>query len=149
MSLIEQPKIWLPTRGMVDRRALAVERAIQEYDERLVFGRHEETRDWCAFMKFPPGDPVFPELYPVVGFGQEIPEPREAVERLIRADSLRQAESQLDRVNRRNRERSERLAEPVKAAEEEFALAAESYLRNIGETKWSKSYGVKSKRGRA
>lgn len=140
MSVLEQVPIWLPGQGVVDVRAARVDRAVQQYDERLRFGRNEANGQYAIFIKFPPGDDYFPELYPILGFGFDIPEPEAAIRRLEAADTLKHGERMLDEMHRRNRERLARFDEPIQEAQEEFALAAESFLRNRGETRWGKSY---------
>lgn len=78
-------KIWIPNMGDYDMRAWKVDRAVQEYDERLMFGRNEQTGDWCIFIRMPsPRDPL-----PVIGFQDRIPSVDEALVKLRDGDTLR------------------------------------------------------------
>ena len=78
-------KIWIPNMGDYDMRAWKVDRKVREYDERLMFGRNEDTGDWCIFIRMPaPQDP-----FPVIGFQKSIPEPNDALDRLKAADTMR------------------------------------------------------------
>ena len=78
-------KIWIPNMGDYDMRAWKVDRKVREYDERLMFGRNEDTGDWCIFIRMPaPRDP-----FPVIGFQNTIPDPEEALIRLRNADTMR------------------------------------------------------------
>lgn len=140
MSDLEQVPIWLPGSARVDRHEARVDRAVQEYDQRLRFGRNEATGDWCIFIKFPPNDEGFPELYPILGFGREVPGPHEALKRLYEADTLRHGARMLDQMNAHN-EKLKAASEPeIEAAKDELVLGIESYARNQGQTGYSKSY---------
>lgn len=75
--------LFIPGRGDVNFKALKVDKAVNNYYERLFFARNEANGDWCVFMKMPPGvDPV-----PVLGFGVDIPDPEFAVKRLWECDT--------------------------------------------------------------
>jgi len=66
-------RLWLPNTMNYD--AYRVDRAVNAYDERLMFARNEDTKDWCVFVRMPsPQEPM-----PVFGFGDRIPDPVEAV----------------------------------------------------------------------
>jgi len=66
-------RLWLPNTMNYD--AYRVDRAVNAYDERLMFARNEDTGDWCVFVRMPsPTEPI-----PVFGFGDRIPDPVEAV----------------------------------------------------------------------
>ena len=80
--------IWIPGRGELNMQAYKVDRAVNEYDERLMFGRNEDTGDWCVFIRLPDGKPP----YPVLGFQDTIPDPRDAITRLQQGDTLRHGE---------------------------------------------------------
>jgi hypothetical protein len=76
--------IWLPYKGDTNIAAWKVDSVVNQYDERLMFGRNEDTGDWCVFIKMP--SPTVP--YPVLGFGDTIPEPSEALARLRASDTM-------------------------------------------------------------
>jgi hypothetical protein len=77
--------IWLP--NSVNYDAYKVDRAVNEYDERLMFGRNEDTGDWCVFIRLPGDRPP----YPVMGF-QHIPESHEVIARLSEGDTRKHSE---------------------------------------------------------
>lgn len=74
--------IWLPNGASYE--AYLVDRAVREYDERLMFGRNDETGDWCVFINTPGDSPP----YPVYGF-QTIPEASVVIDKLQRGDTRR------------------------------------------------------------
>lgn len=106
-------RIWLPGQGVVDLEPMRVHRAVSQYDERLMFGRHDNG-DWCIFVKMPHGEIPLP----VLGFGRELPTPEEAVRRADAANTRRYGTQILERIKKEDeatraahaRER-ERLAE--------------------------------------
>jgi len=114
-------KLWLPGQGVVDLAPMRVSRAVQAYDERLIFGRinepdHPGYGDWCIFVKMPLGHK--PEILPVLGFGKEMPTPEEAVRRADEANTRKHGAKLLDQIMRQERQRqadwdkeNERLAE--------------------------------------
>jgi len=113
MQMKPSERIWLPGQGVVDMAPMKVHRAVSQYDERLMFGRHENG-DWCIFVKMPHGK----KPLPVLGFGRELPTPEEAVRRADAANTRRHGQKVLDQImaddRRRRREvekRSEQLAE--------------------------------------
>lgn len=118
MQLKPSERIWLPGQGVVDLGPMKVHRALQAYDERLIFGRNTDTGDWCAFVKMPHGQaPV-----PVIGFGKEMPTPEEAVQRCDRANTRRHGDQLLDLIKRDDERRRAALD---KASEESAEIFAE------------------------
>lgn len=94
----ENPEnIWLPGEGVVSLDIKRAQRTVKEYDERLELAQHEVTRDWVVFIKLANG-----MLYPVLGFGKNVPSPDALKERLYKSDTLRHGSKILDDVNRRN-----------------------------------------------
>ncbi len=113
-QLVPTEKIWLPGQGVVDLEPMRVHRAVQAYDERLMFGRNEANGDWCIFVKMPHGEIPLP----VLGFGDTIPTPEEAVRRADAANTRRHSTQILDRIMKEDEDRRaanarerERLAE--------------------------------------
>jgi hypothetical protein len=51
--------------------AYRVDRAVNAYDERLMFALNRDTNDWCVFVRMPRPQPPFP----LMGFGDSVPEP--------------------------------------------------------------------------
>ena len=126
-------RIWLPGQGVVDMGPMKVHRALQAYDDRLMFGRNSDPNhpgygDWCAFVKMPHGEaPV-----PVIGFGKELPTPEEAVKRCDAANTRRHSSQLLDMVTR---DELRRRAELEKGREE----LAEVYADIMKEAKGVKA----------
>lgn len=101
--------IMVPGRGLVNASALAVDKAVNEYDERLHFGFNEVNQDWFIYIHmerdFPAtyrieGQPV----YPIRGFGDEIPTPENAVNALREMDTW-QNNFDLAKMNHENEKR--------------------------------------------
>ena len=93
MQMKPSERIWLPGQGVVDMAPMKVHRAVSQYDERLMFGRHENG-DWCIFVKMPHGkNPL-----PVLGFGTGLPTPEEAVRRADAANTRRHGQKVLDQI---------------------------------------------------
>jgi hypothetical protein len=117
MQMQPADKLWLPGQGVVDIGPMKVHRALQAYDERLLFGRindpnHPGYGDWCAFVKMPHGS-KFPIL-PVIGFGKEMPTPEEAVQRCNAANTRRHGDKILHDIKAdddRRRKSLERAAD--------------------------------------
>lgn len=114
-------------RGMVDSEEFAVDSALNEYDERLYFGRNQETGQWCAYLKTPPSDPDIP----IFGWDY-IPDPYDALRRIHQSDSLRHGDEILDRIDRENRERNRPYEEAVEDATGQLAEAFEWGHRKMG-----------------
>ena len=93
MQMKPSERIWLPGQGVVDMAPMKVHRAVSQYDERLMFGRHDNG-DWCIFVKMPHGK----QPLPVLGFGTELPTPEEAVRRADAANTRRHGQKILDQI---------------------------------------------------
>lgn len=92
-------KLWIPGMGEVNLEEYRVHKAVQEYDERLMFGRNMDTGDWCIFVKMPRGeDPVA-----VLGFGKRVPDPREAVQRADAANTRKHGAQIIEAMEKHNR----------------------------------------------
>lgn len=72
-------RLWLPGVHAADARIRAVARAVERYDEKFRFAKHEITGDWVVTI----GDCG----HPVFGFGKELPNPDD-VERLLAAKDV-------------------------------------------------------------
>lgn len=132
--------IWVPdsaSNAQYDIPVLRVDKAVQEYDENLRFGRNEETGQWCIFRLVRGENPL-----PILGFN-EIPHPEDACKRLFQADAMRRGEEILDEMNRQNEELDKHVDA---AADEANGIAAEVYehaFRMMGKTPYLKSFRVK------
>jgi len=123
MQMRPSEKIWLPGQGVVDMAPMKVHRAVSQYDERLMFGRHDNG-DWCIFVKMPHGkDPL-----PVLGFGTELPTPEEAVRRADAANTRRHGQKVLDQImadDRRRRAKIEKESEELAEVYAEIMMDAQ------------------------
>jgi hypothetical protein len=127
--------LWIPGRGSMDTRAYRVDRAVNEYNDRLSFGRNEDTGDWCVFMRMPSPEP----LLPLFGFGDSIPEPDEVIKQLWKADSLRHGDKILNQIIREQEDRKKRYEYAASQASEESAEVLEHFLRKKGKSPIVKS----------
>lgn len=100
--------IFVPGRGMVDLSMTQVDRAVREYDERLLFATHPETGQPGIFIKMERdfewesaldigGDRVV-----AVCMFRDVPSPDEALRKLHQSDSMRHGEQMLDDIHRHN-----------------------------------------------
>lgn len=111
-------KLYIPGMGEVNLEEYRVHRAVQEYDERLMFGRNEDTGDWCVFVKMPHGEnPIA-----VLGFGTELPTPEEAVRRADAANTRKYGQQIREQMEAHN---DKLRAEKEKASEELAEIGAE------------------------
>jgi len=127
--------IWIPKYGETDVRAWKIDQRVREYDSRLMFGRNEDTGDWCIFIKMPtPRDP-----YPVIGFQNRIPEPDEALDRLKAADTMRHGDAVYREVLRSQEEYRKSGLKKVDEASADSAERIEFMLRKHGKSPIIKS----------
>lgn len=131
--------IYLPGRGVVDLAANRVDRAVNEYDERLSFARNEQTGDWCVFIKMERGWDGPDAGLPVIGFGREIPHPEDALKRLHNADSVRRGSEILDSINRHNEDIDKQLDYASSQGAGHYVEALESYGVHNGITRHRRS----------
>lgn len=129
-------RLFIPGRGVTDSKAVLVDAAVREYDSRLMFMQHPETGDWCVFIELP--RPERP--YPVIGFGETIPEPSVVVERLRRSDTMRNGDAIYREVVRSQEKYRANLKYQADEAGEESAEVIEHFLRKNGKSPISKVF---------
>lgn len=113
----EEQKLYIPGQGYVDMHLRRAMKAVEDYDDRLILAKHEITGDWVAFVQLGPD-----RMFPVIGFGKELPHPDEIRRILERADTHRHG----DRILRDIQAHNDRLqAEKRKAGTEAIEQAAE------------------------
>ena len=128
-------RLFIPGQGMVDTRVYRVDAAVKAYDSRLMFGQHPETGDYCVFVELPrPNEP-----YPVIGFGSEVPDPDKVVERLQRADTMRNGDAIYREVVRSQESYRKDLEYKTDQAGEESAEVIEHFMRREGKSPVIKS----------
>lgn len=127
--------IFVPGQGMVSLEGTQVDRAVNEYDERLFFARNATTGQFTIFMKNIHGEAPLP----IFAF-EDMPLPEEAVLRLRKADAVRTGSQILDKIRADNERRNARFNAAASEAAGELAEAHESYLRNQGDLRYSTSF---------
>lgn len=138
-------KLWLPGSHYT-REVTTLNRVLRAYDERLHFGRNEDNGDWCVFIKMEPG--MVPEMVPVLGFQDKIPDPDELLRRVQAADTKRHGDYVLKQMNEHNEQLKRESAREAEDAEWQLAEAMESFLHAQGRTPYHRSLSkeVESKR---
>lgn len=127
--------IWLPGYGVVNLDVTRVQRALKNYDEKLEFGQHSLTGDWCIFVRLPRGADSYNfstdgiPLFPVYGFRDRIPTPEEALDIVKRRDTFKNSDRILREINAHNEEINKQIAS---AADEASGEAAERIAHEIG-----------------
>ena len=129
---MEPANVWLPPSYMY-KQAAKVDKAVNEYDADLRFGRNEDTGQWVVILVR--GE----QRIPVLGFN-EIPHPDDALKRLYRSDARRRGNEILDELNKHNEAVQEAKRAAVKEAEGETAEYFEQATRWEGATPHFKSF---------
>jgi len=118
--------LWLPNTMNYD--AYRVDRAVNAYDERLMFARNDDTGDWCVFVRMPSPQPP----YPVFGFGDRIPDPVEAVSKVQEGHLVKHKERIWKEITDSQQEYRKSLSDPVDEARDESVEAIEFMMRKEG-----------------
>ena len=127
-------KLWLP--NSVNYEAYRVDKVVKEYDDRLMFGRNEDTGDWCVFVRMPsPADPM-----PVFGFGDRIPDSSEALERIKEGHLVRRKEEIWSEIVKSQDAHKAGLEYDASEAGEESAEMVEHLMRKHGKSPIIKSF---------
>lgn len=72
--------------GLVDSNVVSLDKAANEYDEKLLIDRHPSSGQWAVYIKMErPQKP-----YPVFVLNEPLPSPHELIERLRASDMMRQ-----------------------------------------------------------
>jgi hypothetical protein len=120
--------LWLPTS--VNYEAYRVDRAVNTYDERLMFARNEDTGDWCVFVRMPrPQDP-----FPLMGFGNEVPNPDVVLARVQEGHLVRHKERIWSEIVESQKQYRKDLDYLGDQASEESAEVVEHFLRQHGKS---------------
>lgn len=122
--------LFIPGRGVMDSRVYLIDRALNDYDERLMFARNEDTGDWCVYVRMPAPEPPFP----VFGCGHDIPEPKELIARVKEGDMMRNG----DRIYNDMIKSQEKYRADLKykgdQASEESTEVVEHFMRQHGKS---------------
>lgn len=128
-------RLFIPGQGIVDSRVYKVDAAVKQHDKRLMFSRHPESGDYCVFIELPrPAEP-----YPIFGFGSEVPEPSVVLERLKKADTMRNGEAIYKDMIRSQEAYRKGLEYNSDQAGEESAEVVEHFMRKEGKSPVIKS----------
>jgi hypothetical protein len=132
----EPVSILVPGRGLVNASALAVDKAVNEYDERLRFGFNETNQDWFIYILMERDFPAFyyvdgSPVYPIRGFGKEIPTPETAVNAIRQMDTW-QNNFDLAVMNFENERQRKRLEMDTNERIEEAAMRSYHALKRGG-----------------
>jgi hypothetical protein len=110
-------KLYVPGQGYVDFHLRRAMKAVEDYDDRLILAKHEHTGDWVAFIQIGPD-----RMFPVIGFGRDLPHPDEIRSTLERADTHRHGDKILRQIQETNdriqREKRNAAAEAIEEAAE-------------------------------
>ena len=128
----EEQKLYIPGQGMVDLHLRRAMKAVEDYDDRLILARHEHTGDWVAFIQLGPD-----RMFPVIGFGRELPHPDDIRRTLERADTHRHG----DKILRQIQETNDRIQREKRAAATEAIEETAEYA----EFGFRKFAGIKTK----
>lgn len=143
----EHTNIWLPdstSRNAYDIPVLRCDKAAQEYDPALRFGRNTDTGQWCIYLQRAGLSPL-----PVLGF-DEMPHPEDIPKKLYQVDAVRRGNEILDEMNAENKRLEDLENAPmdamIDAAGYELAERIEHIRRTTGKTRYSKSFRPRSGR---
>jgi len=90
-------QLWLPGHGLVPPHMRQALNTVEEYDQDLTLGRHEQTGEWVVLLKRgPEGRP-----FPVFGLGIELPAPEQIKKRLFESDVRRNSASIMAQIQRK------------------------------------------------
>ena len=121
-------KLFIPGHGNVDSRVYLIDRALNAYDERLMFARNEDTGDWCVYTRMPHPEPPFP----VFGCGREIPDVNDLMVRVQQGDLMRNGDRIYNDMIKSQEVYKANLKYKGDQASEESAEVVELFLRKNG-----------------
>lgn len=108
------------------REAKAVDKAVNEYDERLHFGLHPQTNQWIVTIMTEDGE------VPILGFNrfeEGVPHAERVLQRLYNSDARRHGDEIRQRINRQNREAEKALKYKADQSIGDAAEQLEFWLR--------------------
>jgi hypothetical protein len=121
-------KIYIPGRGSVDSDVYKVDRAVNQYNDRLSFEFNEAGQDYCIFMRMPyPERPVI-----ILGFGEKVPHPDEACKRLWESDTMKHGDRILNDILKSQEDFKNAKRYAADQASSDSAERIEKFLRGKG-----------------
>lgn len=150
--------IHLPGRGAVDLATRNVDRAVNEYDERLFAARNPRNGLDTVFVKMSPFtdwmsddglDIEGQRCLPVLAFPEGFPDTQEVLRRIYLADAVRRGSEILDEINKNNEKI--RVAERYAASEAagETAEVMEHVTHALGRAPYHRSLRMNGPKQRA
>jgi hypothetical protein len=121
---------------MTDLTERRLDKAVQEYDENLRFGRNEETGQYCVFRIVRGERPL-----PILGF-TEMPDTDQIFKRLYKSDALRRGNEILDEINKHNAGIEAELESAASDASGMVAEGFEHLFHGVGKTPYRRVYGT-------
>lgn len=109
--------------GFYDVEEYKIQKAVQEYDERLTLALNENTGDWCIYYRRSREDPFFP----VLGLGNTLPDKDAVLRRIYNADTVRHGQKMLEQINKKNDKLQRQNDQEIDAITEYLADAVASY----------------------
>ena len=128
-------RLFIPGQGTVDSRVYMIDAALKEYDSRLKFDRNQDTGDWCVFIEMPRPEPP----YPVIGFGDNIPDASIVLDRVKRGDTMRTGNTIYRDIVRSQEKFRANQDYKTDQAGEESAEVIEHFMRREGKSPVIKS----------
>lgn len=126
----EEQRLYIPGGGYVDLALKRAMKTVADYDDRLILAKHEVTGDWVAFIQLGPD-----RMFPVIGFGKELPDPGEIRAILERHDTHRHGDKLIRQIQETNDRIQREKRKAVDNAIEEAADYAEwGVARHLGTT---------------
>ena len=123
-------KIYIPGRGSVDSDVYKVDKAVNQYNERLSFKLNEESGDYCVYMRMPfPKEPVA-----VLGVGKNVPHPDYICKRLRESDVRIHGDKLFDMIVKEQNKAKEEKRYLADQASSDAAERIEKMLRNNGKS---------------
>jgi hypothetical protein len=128
VALQDEQRLYIPGEGYIDFRLKKAAKAVSDYDDRLILARHEHTGDWVAFRSLGPD-----RMFPVIGFGRDLPPPDEIRAILERHDTHRHGDKLIREIQETNdRIQAELRRAGTEAIEETMEKVEWGVRRHIG-----------------
>src|SRR3954464_7857886 len=90
--MIDPHLVYVEGRGVMDPETAALDKQVKDYDERLSYGQHPETRDWVVTQDVPHMSAygqIGAKSVVVFGFGKRVPSRDEMTKMLFKTDTYR------------------------------------------------------------
>lgn len=122
--------IWLPGKGEVPIHTRQVADMIREYDPRLTLGRNTANGDWVVLRD---GGPEDVPLFPVIGFGPDLPSADKVKAELYKRDVSRNGKEIVESIVKRQNQRRAASRSRADAGAEEAGEAMAWAHKQMGD----------------